>query len=93
MFVRSSASSGHCFNGRVKRIGWSSVARDLRHVNLHIKPKRIPIFGEVGLAVGRDLNPRQAFSQILPTHVEGAACVMRFIKLAIVEFDDTFLDD
>jgi hypothetical protein len=77
----------------VERIGWSSVARDLRHVNLHIKPKRISIFGEVGLAAGRDLNSRQAFPRILPTLVEGAACVVRFVILAIVEFDDTFLDD
>jgi hypothetical protein len=39
MIVRSGASSGHYFNGRVERIGWSGVARDLRHVDLHIKPK------------------------------------------------------
>jgi hypothetical protein len=52
MIVRSGASSGHCFNGRVERIGWSSVAGDLRHVNLHINPKRISIFKEVGLVEG-----------------------------------------
>jgi hypothetical protein len=52
MIVRSGASSGNCFNGRVERIGWSSVARDIRHVNLHKKPKRAPIFGEIGLQQG-----------------------------------------
>jgi hypothetical protein len=93
MIVKSSASSGHCFNGRVERIGWSSVARDLRHSNLHIKPKGAPIFGDIGLATGRDLNSRQAFLRILPTRVEGATCVVRFVVLAIIEFDDIFLDD
>jgi hypothetical protein len=79
--------------GEQERIGWSSVARDLRHVNLHIKPKRTPIFGEIGLAAGCDLNSCQAFSQILPTCVEGTTCVVCFEILAVVEFDDIFLDD
>jgi hypothetical protein len=29
----------------------------------------------------------------LSTRVEGAACVVRFVVLAVVEFDDILLDD
>jgi hypothetical protein len=58
-----------------------------------MKPKRTPIFGEVGLAARRDLNSRQAFSRILPTCVEGTARVVRLVVLVVVEFDDVFLND
>jgi hypothetical protein len=36
---------------------------------------------------------RKAFSRIFPTRVEGAACVVRFVVLVVVEFYDILLDD
>jgi hypothetical protein len=58
-----------------------------------MKLKRIPIFEEVGLAAGRDLNSRQTFSRILSMCVEGTTRVVRLVVLTIVEFDDVFLND
>jgi hypothetical protein len=93
MIIRSSASGSHHLYGGVERISRFGVARNLRHVNLHIKPKRTPIFGEVSIAARRDLNSGHTFSRILPTRVEGTTRVVRLVVLAVVEFDDVFLND
>jgi hypothetical protein len=43
-------------------IGWSGVARNFGHIDLHIEPTRTPIFGEVSLAAGCELNSGQTVS-------------------------------
>jgi hypothetical protein len=90
--VRGSTSGSQCFNGRAKRVSWSVVARNLRNVHLNIKPIRTPVFGEVSLAARCNLNSRKSFSRIFPTHVESAECVVRFVVLVVVKFDDVWLD-
>jgi hypothetical protein len=50
-------------------MGRSFVPRNLRHVNLNIKPVRAPVVGEVGLAAGRDLNSRDPSSGVLSSGV------------------------
>jgi hypothetical protein len=45
------------------------------------------------LAAGRDLNSGQIFPRILPMRVLGTTCVVCFIILVVVKFDDIFLDD
>jgi hypothetical protein len=93
MIVRGSAGSGQCFNGRAKRVSWSAVTRNLRHVHLHIELVRTPIFREIGLAAWCDMNLCKPFSRILPMHVEGATCVVRFVVPTIVKFDDIWLNE
>jgi hypothetical protein len=39
------------------------------------------------------MNSRKSFSRIFPTRVESAACVVRFVVLAVVKFHDVWLDD
>jgi hypothetical protein len=64
-----------------------------RHVYLHIKPVRAPIFCEIGLAASHDLNSRKPLSCILPASIESAAGVVSLIILTIVELDDVWHDD
>jgi hypothetical protein len=93
MIVRGSVSSGQCFDGRAERVSWSIVARYLRHINLHIKLIRTPIFRKVGLAARRDLNSGETLSQILSTCVEGATRVVRLVVLTVIKFNDVFLNN
>jgi hypothetical protein len=74
-------------------VSWSIVAKNLRHVHHNIKPIRTPVFGEVSLVARCDLNSRKSFSCVFPTCVESAACVVRFVVLVVVKFDDVRLDD
>jgi hypothetical protein len=71
-----------------QRVSWSFIARNFRHVDLHVEPVRIPIISEVGLAAGSDLNSRNPFSGVLASGVEGAACVLSFVELPVVNFYD-----
>jgi hypothetical protein len=54
---------------------------------------RDPIFGEVSLAARHNLDSCKSFSRILPTRVEGASSIVRFVVLAVIKFDDTWLDN
>jgi hypothetical protein len=76
-----------------QRVSWSFIARNFRHVDLHVEPVRIPIISEVGLAAGSDLNSRIPFSGVLASSVEGAACVLSFVELPVVDLDDIGNDD
>jgi hypothetical protein len=93
MVVWSGASSSQCFNGRAKRVSWSIVSRNRRHIHLDVEPKRTPIFGEISFAAWNDLNSCNSLPRILPTRVEGAARVVCFAVMPIVKFDDVRLDD
>jgi hypothetical protein len=65
LIIRGSANSSQSFNGCRKGIGQSVVFRSSRHVYLHIKPVRTPIFCEVGLAAGCDLDSRESLPCVL----------------------------
>jgi hypothetical protein len=67
-------------------------SRNNRHVYLHIKPVGAPVFHEVGLAAGCNLNSCDPFSCVLSTGVEGATCIVSLVKLTIVELDDIWHD-
>jgi hypothetical protein len=71
-----------------QRASWSFIARNLGHDDLHVEPVRVPIIGQVGLAAESDLNSRNPFSGVLVSGVESAACMLSFIILPVVEFDD-----
>jgi hypothetical protein len=71
-------------------MGWSFIARNRRHIHLDIEPVRTPVLCEVCLAAGRNLNSRDSLSRILLTGVEGAACVVSFVKLSIVDLDNVW---
>jgi hypothetical protein len=86
----------HSSQGRDRagqRVSWPFIARNLRHVDLHVKPIRILVISKVGLATGSDLNSRNPFSGVLATSVEGAACMLSFVELPIVDLDDIGNDD
>jgi hypothetical protein len=93
MFELGSIHSSQGCDRAGQRVSWSFIARNFRHVDLHVEPVRIPIISEVGLAVGSDLNLRNPFSGVLASGVEGAACMPSFIELPVVNFDDIGNDD
>jgi hypothetical protein len=68
-------------------MSWSFVARNRRHIHLDIELVRTPVLCEVCLAAERDVNSHDSLSCILSTDVEGAACVVSFVKLTIVDLD------
>jgi hypothetical protein len=77
-------SSVHSSQGRDRTgqgVGWPLIARNFRHVDLQVKPVRIPVVDEVGLAAGSDLNSRNPFSGVLASSVEGTACMLSFVEL------------
>jgi hypothetical protein len=85
-------SSQRC-DGAGQGVSWSFVARNFRHVDLHVEPVRIPVISKVGLAAGSDLNSRNPFSGVLASGVEGAACMLTFVELPVVDLDDIGDDD
>jgi hypothetical protein len=74
-------------------MSWFFVARNCRHVHLHVKLVRAPVFREVCLAAVCDLNSRKPSSFILLASVESAACVVSLIILTVVELDNVRYDD
>jgi hypothetical protein len=62
-------------------------------VDLHVEPVRIPVISKVGLAAGSDLNSRNPFLGVLASGVEGAACMLSFLELPVVDLDDIGDDD
>jgi hypothetical protein len=84
----SSIHSSQGFDRTRQRTSWSFVARNLRHVNLHIEPVRVPIVSQVGLAARSDLNSCNTFSDVLTMGVESTACMLGFVKLPVVDFDN-----
>jgi hypothetical protein len=74
-------------------VSWSFIARNFRHVDLHVKPLRIPVVGEVGLAAGSDLNSRNPLSGVLASSVEGTTFMLSFVELPIVDLDNIGNDD
>jgi hypothetical protein len=83
--------SVHSSQGRDRArqgVSWSLIARNFRHVDLQVKPVRIPDVSEVGLAAGSDLNSRNPFSGVLASSVEGTACMLSFVELPIVDLDN-----
>jgi hypothetical protein len=93
MIELNSIHSSKGFNRAGQRASWSFVARNIRHVNLHVEPVRVPIIGQVGLAAGSDLNSRNPFSGVLASGVESAACMLSFVILPVVDFDDVGNND
>jgi hypothetical protein len=71
-----------------QRVSWSFIARNFRHVDLHIEPVQILVISEVGLAAGSDLNSRNPFSGVLASGVKGATCMLSFVELPVVNLDD-----
>jgi hypothetical protein len=69
-------------------MSWSFVVRNCRHVHLDVEPLRTPVLREICLAAGRDLNSCDSLSCILSATVEGAARVVSFIELTIVDLDN-----
>jgi hypothetical protein len=65
-------------------MSWSFVAR----IHLDVEPVRTPVFREIRLTAGRDLNLCDSLSRILSTGVEGAARVVSFVILTIVDLDN-----
>jgi hypothetical protein len=89
-------SSVHGSQGRDRAgqgVSWTLIARNFRHVDLQVKPVRIPVVGEISLAAGSDLNSRNPFSGVLAPGVEGTTCVLSFIELPIVNLDNIGNDD
>jgi hypothetical protein len=76
-----------------QRASWSFIARNLKHADLHVEPVRVPIIGQVGLAAGSDLNSRNPLLGVLVSSVESAACMLSFVILPVVDFDDVGNDD
>jgi hypothetical protein len=71
-------------------MSWSSVARNCRHVHLDVEPVQTPVFYEIRLAAGCDLNSRDTLSRILSTGVEGVARVVSFVVLTILDLDNVY---
>jgi hypothetical protein len=71
----------------------SFVAWNFGHVNLDIKPVRVPIITQVGLAAGSDLNSRNPLPGVLSLGVESTACMLSFVKLPVVDLDDVRNND
>jgi hypothetical protein len=93
MIELSSIHSSQGFDRAGQRASRSFVARNIRHVNLHVEPIRVPIIGQVGLAAGSNLNSRNPFSGVLSPGVESAACMLSFVILPVVDFDDVGNND
>jgi hypothetical protein len=74
-------------------MSWSIVARNCRHVHLHVKPVRAPVFRKVCLIAGRDLNSRKPSSCILSASVESAACVVSLVVSVVIKLDNVRHDD
>jgi hypothetical protein len=71
-------------------MSWPFVARNCRHVHLDVEPVQTPVFREIPLTAGRDLNSRDSLSRVLSTGVEGAARVVSFVILTIVDLDNVW---
>jgi hypothetical protein len=74
-------------------MGRSFVSRNRRHVNLDIEPIRAPVFGEICLAAGCDLDSCNPSSRVLSTAVESTACVVSFVELTVIDLNDIWHDD
>jgi hypothetical protein len=74
-------------------MSWSIVPGNRRHVHLDIKPVGAPVFREVRLAAGRDLDSRKPSSCILPARIESAAHVVCLVISAIVKLNDVRHND
>jgi hypothetical protein len=74
-------------------VSWTLIAKNFRHVDLQVKPVRIPVVGEIVLAAGSDLNSHNPFSGVLAPGVEGTTCVLSFVVLPIVGLDNIGNDD
>jgi hypothetical protein len=84
-------SSVHGSQGRDKArqgVSWTRIARDFGHVELQVKPIRIPIISEIGLAAGSNLNSCNPLSGVLAPGVEGATCVLSFVELPVTDLDN-----
>jgi hypothetical protein len=75
-------------DGARQRVSWTRIARDLRHVNLQVKPIRIPVVGEVSLAVGSNLDSCNPLSGVLSSGVKGAACTLSLVELPVADLDN-----
>jgi hypothetical protein len=69
-------------------VSWARVARNFGHVDLRIKPIRIPVVGEVGLAAWSDLDSCNPLSGVLVPAVEGAASVLSLVELPVADLDN-----
>jgi hypothetical protein len=74
-------------------VSWTLIARNFRHVSLQVKPVRIPVVVEIGLAAGSDLNSCNPFSGVLAPGAEGTTCVLSFVELPVVDLDNIGNDD
>jgi hypothetical protein len=71
-------------------MSWSFVTKNHRHVHLDVEPVQTPVLREIRLAAGCDLNSRDSLSRVLTTGVEGAACVVSFVILTVVDLDNVW---
>jgi hypothetical protein len=69
-------------------MGRSFVSRNLGHVSLDVKPVRVPIVSQITFATGRGLNLRDPSSGVLSSGVESTTCIVSFIELPVVDFDN-----
>jgi hypothetical protein len=93
MVIFHSVHSSQGFDRRGQRMDQSFVSRNLRHVSLDIKPVRAPVVSQVGLAAGRDLNSRNPSSGVLSSGVESTTCIVSFVELPVVDFDNVWHND
>jgi hypothetical protein len=87
MVVGSSASGSHQLYRSVERIGWSGVAKNFGHIDLHIEPVQTPMLGEVALAAARAEFGSDLFVN------EGTTRIVCLIVLTIIELKNVFIDD
>jgi hypothetical protein len=71
----------------------SFIARNRGHVNLDIEPIRAPVFSEIRLAAGCNLDSCNSSSRVLSTGVESTARVVSFVELTVVDLNDVGHDD
>jgi hypothetical protein len=81
----------HCGKGRNRArqgVSRAGVAENFQHVDLQVKPMRGPIFGEVSLAAGSNLNSGNPLSSVLLPGVEGATRMLSVVELPITGLDN-----
>jgi hypothetical protein len=71
----------------------SFLSRNRGHVNLDIEPIRAPVFGEISLAAGCNLDSCNPSSRVFSTGVESTARVVSFVELTVINPNDVEHDD
>jgi hypothetical protein len=85
--------SSQGLNRRGQKMSRSFVSRNRGHFNLDIEPIRAPVFSEVRLAAGCNLDSCNSSSRVLSTGVESTTRVVSFVELTVVDLNDVEHDD